>query len=141
MSTERNKDVVRRAAETFNALDRDAFLANYASELVVHVGEGVDPVIVTPDQHWAAVLAWNERFEGFTESIQQMVAEGDHVFLRSRYSGVHQGEWRGVPPTGKHVEWDAWQILRFEDGLIAEERLQMDLLDLFEQLGAIDPPR
>ena len=140
MSTERNKQVVRRAAETHNALDRDGFLANYTDAVLYHQGHDQEPIVVTPEEHWEAVLTWNRRFSGFAESIQQLVAEDDFVFVRSRYSGIHVGEWRGIAPTGTRVEWDSWQILRLEDGLITEERHQMDLLDLFEQLGAIERP-
>jgi ketosteroid isomerase-like protein len=133
--SDENKALVRRAAETHNARDRDGFLACYSEGLLVHPGDGSDPVVVTPEQHWAAVLAWAERFEGFSESIQQMVAEGDLVALRSRYSGVHRGEWRGMAPTGRHVEWDAWQVLRIADGVIVEERMLMDTAGLLERLG------
>jgi ketosteroid isomerase-like protein len=135
-----NEALVRRATEAHNALDRGGFLANYGEEMVVHIGHDEPPIVVTPDDHWAAVLAWNERFEGFHEDIQEMLFEDDRVFVRSRYSGVHRGEWRGIAPTGRQVEWDAWQILRIEDGLIVEDRMIMDLLDLFRQLGAVDPP-
>jgi ketosteroid isomerase-like protein len=131
-----NKAVVRRAAETHNDRDRDGFLACYSDQLLVHVGEGTEPLVVTPDQHWAAVLSWADRFEGFSEAIQEMIAEGDRVFLRSRYSGIHRGVWRDIEPTGRLVEWDAWQVLRFEDGVIAEERMLMDTMTLVEHLTA-----
>jgi ketosteroid isomerase-like protein len=133
---ERNKALVRRAAETHNDRDRDGFLACYSDELLVHVGEGLDPLVVTPDQHWAAVLSWADRFEGFSEEIQEMIAEGDLLFLRSRYSGIHRGVWRDIEPTGRLVEWDAWQVLRIEDGVIAEERMLMDTMTLVETLAA-----
>jgi ketosteroid isomerase-like protein len=133
---DQNKALVQRAADTHNARDRSGFLACYADALTVRTGEGEEDLVVTPDEHWAAVLAWAERFDGFSEETRQMVAEGDLVFLRSRYSGVHQGEWRGVEPTGRSVEWDAWQVLRIVDGLIVEERMLMDRMGLIEQLGA-----
>lgn len=128
-----HRALVRRAAETHNARDRDRFLACYSEELTVLVDGGAD-LVVSPDQHWNAVLSWAERFDGFSEEIQQMIVEGDLVFLRSRYSGTHQGEWLGVSATGRTVEWDAWQVLRIEDGLIVEERMLMDIHGLLDQL-------
>lgn len=77
-------------------------------------------------------------FDGFAETIQQMVTEDDLVFHRSRYRGVHTGEWNGVPATGKTVEWDAWQVLRIENGLIVEERMLMDEWSLHQQLTSPD---
>lgn len=51
-----------------------------------------------------------------------MIAEDGLVFLRSHFRGVHVGEWNGVPPSGKAVEWDAWAVFRIERGFIVEER-------------------
>lgn len=132
---ERNKTLVQRAAQTHNARDRDGFLECYADELIVLDADGEGSLVVTPEEHWQAVLAWEERFEGFAEEIRDMVADGDLVFLRSRYSGIHRQPWLGVEPTNRRVEWDAWQILRLENGRIIEERMLMDVMSLFRQLG------
>ena len=60
-----------------------------------------------------------------------MLTEGDLVFLRSRYRGVHVGEWNDIAPTHESVEWEAWQVLRIADGLIVEERMLMDEWSLY----------
>jgi len=73
-------------------------------------------------------------FDGFAEEIQQIVTEGDLVFLRSRYTGTHRGEWNGIPATGRSVTWDAWQVLRVSNGVIVEERMLMDERSLHQQL-------
>ena len=127
-----NRKLVRIAAETHNARDRDRFLACHGPELMVHWGDR--ELIVTPDEHWDAVSSWGERFEGFAEEIQQIMAEGDLVFLRSRYRGIHRSEWNGIPATGRSVAWDAWQVLRVVNGLIVEERMLMDEWSLHQQL-------
>jgi predicted ester cyclase len=129
-----NRALVQRAADTHNARDRDAFLACYANPMTYVSGD--HRASVTGDQHWRAVLSWASTFDGFTEEIQQMVTEGNLVFLRSLYRGVHRGEWRGVAPTGRHVQWEAWQVLTIEGGLIVEERMIMDEWSLHEQLTA-----
>jgi SnoaL-like polyketide cyclase len=36
-------------------------------------------------------------------TIEDLIAEGEKVVLRYTYRGTHQGQWRGVPPTGKSV--------------------------------------
>jgi len=53
------------AAETHNARDRQAFLACYGEELRVRRGDR--DLIMTPEEHWNAVLSWGETFEGFSE--------------------------------------------------------------------------
>lgn len=134
--SEANIDLVRLAAETHNVRDREQFLACYGAELLVRWGER--ELAVSPDEHWSAVLAWAETFEGFAEEIQQIMTEGDLVFLRSRYTGVHRGEWNGVPATGRSVTWDAWQVLRITNGLIVEERMLMDEWSLHQQLTSAE---
>lgn len=131
-----NRRLVEIAAETHNARDREAFLACYGERLRVLWGER--ELIVSPDEHWDAVLSWAETFDGFSEEIQQVLTENDLVFLRSVYRGVHVGEWKGVPPTHKEVEWEAWQVLRIADGLIVEERMLMDEWSLYQVLTASD---
>ncbi len=131
---ETHRSLVIRAAETHNARNREAFLACYSNP--IRVISGGQKLSVTHDEHWEAVLSWAATFGGFSEEIQQMVVEGDLVFLRSRYRGVHQGAWRGLAPTGKAVEWEAWQVLRIENGVITEERMLMDEWSLYEELSA-----
>jgi hypothetical protein len=58
-------------------------------------------ITVTPDERWNAVLAWAETFEGFAETIQQVMTADDLVFLRSRYRGVHAGEWTVCRPRAR----------------------------------------
>lgn len=131
-----NRRLVKIAAETHNARDREAFLACYGVELRVRWGDR--DLIVTPEEHWNAVLSWGETFEGFAEEIQQMLTADDLVFLRSLYRGVHVGEWNGVAPTHRAVEWEAWQVLRIADGLIVEERMLMDEWSLYQFLTESD---
>lgn len=130
---EAHRALVRRAAETHNSRDREGFLACYSNPISVVWGDRA--LSVTHDEHWDAVLHWAEVFEGFSEEIQQMITEGDLVFLRSLYRGVHHGIWKSLAPTGRAVEWEAWQVLRIADGLIVEERMLMDEWSLFEQLA------
>lgn len=37
--------------------------------------------------------------------IDQLVSEGDKVFAKMIFTGVHRDEFMGFPPSGKHVEW------------------------------------
>ena len=131
-----SRRLVERAAQTHNARDRAAFLACYSDDLRVLWGDR--DLTVTPDQHWNAVLSWAATFEGFNEEIQQVITEGNLVFLRSIYRGVHREEWNGIAPTGRTAEWEAWQVLRIENGLIVEERMLMDEWSLYQQLTSSD---
>jgi len=59
-------------------------------------------------------------FKDFDIAVGEVIAQGDHVAARLTFSGVHQKELFGVPPSGRRMEYDgmAWMRLtgdRFAD--------------------------
>ena len=64
-----------------------------------------------------------------------MVAEEDKVVVRSKVTGTHQGEFQGVAPTGKEVEFYAFTAYGIEDGKIAYEWTMTDSMGLVQQLS------
>ncbi len=73
-------------------------------------------------------------------TIEDMIAEGDKVVMRSTWSGTHQGEFMGIPATGRRVTVSAIDISRVADGRIVEHWEQSDALGLMQQLGVVSPP-
>lgn len=71
----------------------------------------------------------------FSLTIEDLVADGDTIWTRNRARGVNTGSIMGHPPTGKPVEVDVIDILRFEDGLLVEHWGIADQLGLMLQLG------
>jgi steroid delta-isomerase-like uncharacterized protein len=72
--------------------------------------------------------------------VEDQVAEGDKVTTRYTLGGTHQGEFFGVPASGKRVEVSGINIDRFEGGKIVEEWASYDLLGGLRQIGAISEP-
>jgi steroid delta-isomerase-like uncharacterized protein len=70
-------------------------------------------------------------------TIEDLVEEGDRVVSRNTVTGTHQGEYMGIPPTGKSVTYNEIFIARFADGRIAETWGVVDVLSQMRQLGAI----
>jgi steroid delta-isomerase-like uncharacterized protein len=66
-----------------------------------------------------------------------LIAEDDKVVIRNTVTGTHQGEYRGVPPTGKSVSYNEIFIFRFADGKIAEVWGVVDVYAQLRQLGMI----
>ena len=79
-------------------------------------------------------------FPDLHHTIEDMIAEGDKVVMRSTWSGTHQGEFMGIPATGRRVRVSAIDISRVADGRIVEHWEQSDALGLMQQLGVIPPP-
>jgi hypothetical protein len=60
------------------------------------------------------------------------------VAAHSRSTGTHQGEFFGVPASGKAVEWQDADIWRFSaDGKVVEYWNYVDMLALMQQMGAV----
>jgi steroid delta-isomerase-like uncharacterized protein len=73
-------------------------------------------------------------------SIKEQIAEDDKVASRFEWTGTHQGEFLGVPATGRQVS--VWGIVidRLEAGRIKDTRIIMDIFGLMMQLGVFPPP-
>lgn len=82
--------------------------------------------------------AWFSASPDFNYELKQIVSEGEMVWVHGTYSGTHDGDWLGVPATGKAYAFDAVDIFRIEDGKLAEHWDVLDAYTLFGQLGTIE---
>lgn len=74
-------------------------------------------------------------FPDWHAEVVMQVAEGDTVFTMLRVTGMHTGEFLGIPPTGRRVEFVEVGYRRFVDGRMAEGWWLADELSLLRQLG------
>ena len=70
-------------------------------------------------------------------TVEDLIAEGDKVVGRNSVTGTHQGEYMGLPPTGRSVAYDEIFIFRFVNGRIAETWGVVDVFSQMRQLGVI----
>jgi predicted ester cyclase len=85
-------------------------------------------------KQWMSIA--RNTFADFQGLVEDVVAEGDRVVGRVTWSGIHAGEFAGIPPTNKLVEFPAIHIVRLNEGKIVEWWGVADLLGLVQQLGA-----
>jgi steroid delta-isomerase-like uncharacterized protein len=84
---------------------------------------------------------FHQAFPDFRTVVEDQIAEGDKVVTRWRASGTHQGEFRGIAPTGKQITVTGIGIFRFSDeGKVVESWDNFDQLGMMQQLGAIPAP-
>jgi steroid delta-isomerase-like uncharacterized protein len=70
-------------------------------------------------------------------TVEDLIEEGDKVVGRNSITGTHQGEYMGIPPTGKTVTYNEIFIFRFDNGRIAETWGVVDVFLQMQQLGVI----
>ena len=136
MSAEENKATIRRLVEEgWNKGDADATISANAPNYTNHsAAPGT-----APDSEGArhAALMYLRAFPDLHFTIEDQIAEGDKVVTRWSSTGTHQGEFLGVPATGKSGTCTGINITRFENGMIVEEWQNLDLLGVLQQLGAL----
>src|SRR5215472_17202183 len=59
-------------------------------------------------------------FPDWTETIEDVVIEGDKVVTRYKRTGVHKGAFFDLAPTGKSIRTEEISIFRVQNGRVAE---------------------
>lgn len=70
-------------------------------------------------------------------TVKERIVEGDKVFVRWSARGTHQGEYMGIPATGKSMEVTGMVIHQMVSGQIQESWDCFDSLSMLQQLGII----
>lgn len=143
MSTEqvtRNKAAFRRFHDAVNSGDAQ-LIAQTIDEVVepdVRIGTPL-PIDATGAQ--ALKQVWTTLLRAYPDlhvAVEDLIAEADKLVSRNVVTGTHQGEYLGLPPTGRSVTYNEIFIFRFDDGRIAETWGVVDVLAQLRQLGAIE---
>lgn len=111
--------------------------AIFAPDLVQHGPLPHAPGVAGAKQ---LALALRRAFPDLCAIVEDEIAEGDTVVQRLTLSGTHQGEYCGLPPTGRRATWQLVAIQRLgPDGQVTEHWSSPDLFGLLQQLGAPTP--
>ena len=139
MSAEANKGVVRRFNEAMKQYWRTGNMSLFDE-------------VLAPDfvQHWPGfppdrqgylqmLQMFRAAFPDLEKRAEDMLADGDKVIDRVTVRGTHQGDFMGLPPTGKLMMVTEMHIARVAGGKIVERWGEWDQLGLLQQIGAIHP--
>ena len=72
------------------------------------------------EQSKRRIIAWRTAFPDFSTTIEQVVAKGDWIAFRLTHRGTHRGEFLGVAPTGRRVEFTSMVFNRVENHVVVE---------------------
>ena len=128
-------DTVRGFYAAINAGDLDGFGAMLADDFVEH--EETPGLAPTKAGVLEFFRMYRAAFPDLHMEPQDVLPSGDKVVARVQATGTHQGEFMGVAATGKTVEVESIDIIRLEDGRVAEHWGVTDTMSLMQQIGAI----
>jgi steroid delta-isomerase-like uncharacterized protein len=137
MSTEQNKALVRRLMEeVINQGNTSLVDELFAPDFVEH--EELPPGIPSGIEAVKTLFTmFHSAFPDFQVTVDDLIAEGDKVVVRSTWSGTHKGEFMGIPPSGQSVSFGVYDIIRMAGGKVVEHWGQMDNMGLMQQLGVV----
>lgn len=127
---------VRRIYDLINAGDIDRFVDLMASDFVEHEQlPGLEP---TKEGVLTFFRLQRAAFPDMRMEVQDVIASGNRVAIRVRYTETHTGDLMGMPPTGRKVDVQLIDIMGMgDDGLVHEHWGVMDQMTMMQQLGAI----
>lgn len=138
MSVEQHKAILMQGAEAFNnQADRSGWFEIHDPS-VVALGLAPEPLDFAGLQRFYAGL-WSG-FPDLHITVDDLIGEGEKVAWRLSVRGTHEGEFRGVSPTGTEVRFAAQYIFEFRDQKIIERWTNFDRLGVLVQLGAVPAP-
>jgi len=136
MATQRNEDVVRRFYEAaFSRGDPNAVNDLVAPDFVDHnpfPGQA-------PDREGLRqfIRTFHGPLPDLRVEIDDMIAQGDKVVTRWTARATHKGSFLQVPATGKQVTVSGIDIMRIENGKIAEHWGYQDQLGFVKEIGVL----
>jgi steroid delta-isomerase-like uncharacterized protein len=139
MSTEQNLAIVRRFFDAIHQHRLEVLDEVCAPDYVVHF-----PGTPGPLTRETIKPVWAQFFVAFPElqhTIEDIFAAGDRVVVRMTIAGTQQGEFMGIPPTGRTITMGSINFLRCAEGLIIEQWNNYDALGMLQQLGVIPTPQ
>jgi predicted ester cyclase len=121
-----SKALVRRLVEIVNERDFNA------------IEEVASGQVASETRRWIGPFV--ESFPDFHMEVVDVIAEGDKVVGYFKCSGTHEGEWQGIPATGRRFEGiDEVYIFHVEDGRLESATVAIeDNLTRLRQLGQLD---
>jgi predicted ester cyclase len=143
MSLEENKATVRRFIEELNKRNITIMDELVAPAMVHPTLQVRDPESYKQFE----TMLW-KAFPDWHETIVDMVAEGDKVWLLAEVTATHKGEWLSflpyinkkvrVAPTGKKTKFTYVGIYRIVDGKIAERLSIHAAVEFYKDIGVIE---
>ncbi len=70
----------------------------------------------------------------------EAVVAGNRVAIRWTNDATHQGDYLGVPATGKRIHSEGLDLFHLQGGKITEMWIEYDNLGVLQQIGAIPAP-
>lgn len=129
-------DLARLFADIMNSHDADRFAELVSEDYVQH-----NPAVAPGRAGVVAFMGhWFDTLSDTRVTVEDAFAFGDRVVGRYTYRARHTGPFVGVPPSGAAITMRSIDIWRVENDRLVEHWDELNLLEVFQQMGAIQAP-
>ena len=127
---------LRRLYDLLNAGNIDGFGELLSDDFVEH--EETPGLAPTKEGVKTFFRMYRAAFPDLHMHAEDVLSSGDKAVARVRATGTHRGEFMGMPATGKRVDVQLIDIMRFgDDGLVREHWGVIDAMAMMQQLGVV----
>ena len=131
---EQNKELVKHFAEELNKGNVEIFNEVCAPEYGIYSPSNNSKPMSREEELEALEMTFKV-FPDVNWRMEKLFVVGDTAIIRIVFTGTYQGEFEGIPATGKKVEASGITIIRIEKGKFVEQWEEFDMLGLMQQLG------
>jgi len=129
-------ETIRRFYDLLSDGDIDGFGTTLADDFVEH--EETPGLAPTKDGVLQFFRMYRTAFPDLRMDPEDVLVSGDKAVARVRATGTHQGEFMDMPATGKSIDVQLIDIIRFgDDGLAHEHWGVVDTMAMMQQLGVV----
>ena len=90
-----------------------------------------------PENHKQLFAKLRSAFPDISNTLEEVIVEGNKVAFRNTLRGTHQGPFMGMAPTGRSFVQGQMHIVHFSEEKMVEHWAARDDLGMMQQLGAI----
>lgn len=134
-STTQSERLVKQYVEAWNEQDFAAIPGLVSDSVTVKNPTAPEGVVHGHDGLEAFMRGVVAGFPDFHVTVLEVLAEENWVMYEAELTMTHEGEFEGVPPTGREVRVPEMANYHVADGRIQEYRVYFDQQEIFEQLG------
>lgn len=132
--------VAAEADEATGEAANKQFILDYFAELNQDKSPATVDKYMTDEVLKEHIVMFETAFPGYQLTAEEMVAEGDTIFVRTSFTGIHDGDLMGIAPTGKAVAIEIALTYRIENGKIVDHWMLADQLTMLQQIGVAPAP-
>lgn len=131
---ERNLAAVAGVLPYWNAHDLDGVLHYYDPEIVWH-NVALEELYQGKEEVGGFIQVLFTALPDLTFEVTERVAEGPLIAEQWVMGGTHEGEFLGVPPTGRRLRIEGMSMVRMREGRFLRDDFYFDASSVMRQLG------